>query len=267
LVLSETLFIGMLAWGMYLVGDRRVAVRWSGLLLLSLATIVRPSALGLVPLLAIGSAWHGGWRVVVRDVAVAGVFLVGVLFPWAYRNSHHPQVRAWVWTTTNGGITAYDGFHDGATGASNQKAFVEEMRTLLSRMDEVERDAYLSQRAHEWMSSHPGESLGLAVRKIARTWSPIPLSNDYGKSPLYVAVGLLYTLPFDLLILLGLWNCGIARSAKVFLLLPAIYFTTIHALSVGSLRYRIPVEPPMAVIAGSAVVRPFLIRRHLTNGP
>jgi Gpi18-like mannosyltransferase len=57
LVLSETLFIGMLAWALYLLTDRRLALRWSGLLLLSLAALVRPSALGLVPLLAIGAAW------------------------------------------------------------------------------------------------------------------------------------------------------------------------------------------------------------------
>jgi 4-amino-4-deoxy-L-arabinose transferase-like glycosyltransferase len=267
LILSETLFIAMLAWGMYLIADRRLAARWSGLLLLSLATLVRPSVLGLVPLLAIGAAWSAGWRTVLRDLVAAGCLLMIALFPWAYRNAHHPQVRAWVWTTTNSGITAYDGFHDGATGASDQKAFVEELRPLLSRMDEVERNAYLSQRAHEWMTRHPGQSLGLAARKIARTWSPIPLSNEYGGNRLYVAVGLLYTVPFDVLILLGLWKRGIARSAKVFLLFPAIYFTVIHGLSVGSLRYRIPVEPPMAVIAGAALVRPFLIRRHPTNGP
>jgi hypothetical protein len=190
-----------------------------------------------------------------------------VLFPWAYRNAHHPQVRAWVWTTTNGGITAYDGFHDGATGASDQKAFVEELRPLLSRMDEVERDAYLSQRAHEWMSNHPGQSLLLGLRKIGRTWSPIPLSSEYGSNRLYVAIGLLYTIPFDVLVLLGLWKSGIARSAKVFLLLPAIYFTVIHALSVGSLRYRVPVEPPMAVIAGYALVALAVSALPTKHGP
>jgi hypothetical protein len=39
------------------------------------------------------------------------------------------------------------------------------------------------------------------------------------------------------------------------LMLPAVYFTLLHALSVGSLRYRIPAEVPMAVIAASALVR------------
>jgi hypothetical protein len=87
--------------------------------------------------------------------------------------------------------------------------------------------------------------------KILRTWSPVPLSIEYGGRWIYVFVGLCYGLPFDILILLGLWKGDLPKTAKVLLLLPAIYFTGIHALSVGSLRYRIPIEPPMAVIAGS----------------
>jgi 4-amino-4-deoxy-L-arabinose transferase-like glycosyltransferase len=270
LILTETLFTAQLAWGMYLLTRRGWGLRLGGLLVLCLSVLVRASALGLVIFLPVAIEWLNGWRAVLRWASVAGAMLVVVLFPWAYRNAHHPQVQSWVWTTTNSGITTYDGFHDRATGASDQKPFVDEMRTLLSHMDEVDRDAYLSQKAHEWIRAHPGRSLALMLSKIERTWSPVPLSNEYGSNRLYVAVGLLFSLPFDLLILLGLWKSGIPGSAKVFLLLPAIYFTVIHALSVGSLRYRIPVEPPMAVIAGAAVPLVFVTaaaRQRLTNGP
>lgn len=244
LVLSETLFTAMLAWGMYLLPT-------GGLVLLALSALVRPSALGLVVLLAGAAAWPRGWKAVARNVALAALLVGAALLPWAYRNAQHPKVGAWVWTTTNGGITTYDGFHDSATGASDQQGFVAEMRNLLAHMDEVERDDYLNQRAHEWIGAHPGRSIALMGIKIARTWSPVPLSSEYGGSGLYVLVGLLYGLPFDVLLLLGLWKGKLPGTAKVLLLLPAIYFTGIHALSVGSLRYRIPVEPPMAVIVGS----------------
>jgi ABC-type branched-subunit amino acid transport system permease subunit len=98
--------------------------------------------------------------------------------------------------------------------------------------------------------------------KIVRTWSPVPLSNEYGGNRLYVLVALLYGLPFYVLVGVGLWKGGLPKTAQVILLLPAIYFTAIHALSVGSLRYRIPVEPPMALIAGSgaAAVVALLLR-------
>jgi hypothetical protein len=163
-------------------------------------------------------------------------------------------VRAWVWTTTNSGVTTYDGFHEGATGASDQKAFLERLRPQIWRMDEVERDAFLAREAHQWIREHPGRSVSLMANKIGRTWSPVPLSTEYGGSRLYFWVGLLYTVPLDVLILLGLWKGDLARPAKVFLLIPAIYFTVIHAASVGSLRYRVPAEPPMCVIVGSGAL-------------
>ena len=251
LILSETLFTAMLAWGMYLLVRQRARGLSLGVMLLALSVLVRPSALGLVVLLAAGAAWRQGWVSVARHVGFAALAVVLVLAPWAYRNARHPELRSWIWTTTNSGITTYDGFHEGATGASDQKPFVQEMRTLLSRMDEVERDDFLSRQAHQWIQAHPAQSLKLMGVKILRTWSPVPLSSEYGGKWFYVLVGLCYSAPFDILILLGLWKGDLSKTAKVLLLLPAIYFTGIHALSVGSLRYRIPIEPPMAVIAGS----------------
>ena len=89
----------------------------------------------------------------------------------------------------------------------------------------------------------------LAMIKIARTWSPIPLSNEYGSRRLYVLIAAGYSIPLDLMVVWGLWSGSLGRAAKVYLLIPAVYFTAVHALSVGSLRYRIPAEVPMAVIA------------------
>jgi 4-amino-4-deoxy-L-arabinose transferase-like glycosyltransferase len=267
LVLTETLFVAMLAWGMCLLAVRRRNFTLGGIALLAISIHVRPSALGLVVLLAGAAGWQCCPRTGVRNAILAAVATLLVLLPWGYRNAHHPQVRAWVFTTTNSGITTYDGFHDRATGASDQQGFVAEMQTLLSRMDEVERNEYLSQRAHQWIRSHPGRAAALMVNKIARTWSPVPLSNDYGGRMLYVAAGLLYSVPFDLFVLLGLWKSALPRTAKVFLLLPAIYFTVIHALSVGSLRYRVPVEPPMAVIAGYALVALAVSALPTKHGP
>jgi 4-amino-4-deoxy-L-arabinose transferase-like glycosyltransferase len=250
LILSETLFTAMLAWGMCLLVKRRRRAL-VGLVILALSTLVRPSALGLVVLLAGGAVWGRGMKTVSAHAALAALLVLACLFPWAYRNAHHSQLRSWIWTTTNAGITTYDGFNDAATGGSNQKPFLEQLKNLLAHTDEVYRDEYLSQQAHEWIRAHPDRVIELAFIKIARTWSPIPLSTEYGRKRMYVLAGLLYSVPFDLLLVIGLWKGVLPKAVKVFLLLPAIYFTGIHALSVGSLRYRIPCEPPMAVIVGS----------------
>jgi hypothetical protein len=63
------------------------------------------------------------------------ILTVLVLAPWAMRN--HRVVGRWIWTSTNAGITRYDGFNPDATGASDQ-SFVAAMPQLKS-MTETER--------------------------------------------------------------------------------------------------------------------------------
>jgi hypothetical protein len=68
-------------------------------------------------------------------------------------------------------------------------------------------------------------------------------------------------VPFYLVILVGLWLGPAPRAAKMFLAAPAVYFTMAHAVSVGSLRYRIPADVPMAVLVALAA-QLWVIRRH-----
>jgi 4-amino-4-deoxy-L-arabinose transferase-like glycosyltransferase len=262
LILSETLFTAMLAWGFLLLRGPAARGRWTwlgglaGALLLALGALVRPSAIGLAVVVGTGAALlnRGRGRTYPRwwplgPVSSLSLLTAAVLLPWALRN--HQVLGSWIWTATDAGITRYDGFNPDATGASDQRF----ARYLLefSSASEVRRDEYLRDKADRWIRQHPTRALELAAVKIARTWSPIPLGEEYGR-PLYRAAGLLYAIPFDLLILLGLRRRGLSGAARMFLLLPAIYLTIAAAASVGSLRYRLPAVPMMAVIAASASV-------------
>jgi len=287
LVLTETVFTAMLAWGMVLllgradgtVADgaaadgaaplesgatwRNTALWLAGGLLLALAVLVRQSAVGLPVVLGIGAAfvnrgrggpYHRRWPLPVGATMLLLTLLA--LLPWAHRNSR--VLGEWVWTATNGGITLYDGFNPDATGASDQ-SFVALMPELRA-MTESARSQHLSDLAKDYVRRQPLRAVELAAIKAGRTWSPMPLSAEYG-SWKHRAVGLMYTVPLDVLVVIGLFRSprrggALPWAAKVFLLLPAIYFTAVHMLSVGSLRYRIPAEPPMAVIAASAAVLP-----------
>lgn len=236
----------------------------SGGLMIAASAMVRPSAPPLTVLLGVAAAFAARpadrslapfrprWPLPVA--ATMGLLTLLVLAPWAFRNSRVLEVRgessAWVWTTTNGGVTAYDGFNPDATGASDQSV----LKSLpqLKSMNEVERSDYLGARAAEFVRQNPRRALELAALKAGRTWSPVPLSDEYG-SRLYVWVGLLYSLPLDVLVVCGLTMGKMRRSGKLFLLAPAVYFTLVHMASVGSLRYRVPVEPPLAVLAAVGV--------------
>lgn len=252
LLLSETLYTALLAWAA--VGLAYESRRWwighVGALLLAVGTVARPSSLFLVvllPLLTPALGWRARGSLIFT--AIVGAMLL--LAPWAMRNER--LLGQPVLTTTNGGITLYDGFHPGATGASNQ-SFVARMPQL-REMTELQRSDYLESLGWRFIADHPGEAVRLGLVKLARTWSPIPLSAEFGR-PLYRIVGLLYAVPLYALVLWGLWRPGLSRSIKLFLVAAALYYSAVHVMSVGSLRYRIPVEPLLTVVAASVVTRP-----------
>jgi 4-amino-4-deoxy-L-arabinose transferase-like glycosyltransferase len=260
LLLTETLFSAMLAWGMVLLLSRSTFLWLTGGVVLALSVLVRPGAIGLPVLLGIlsaitnrsaGSAYDRKWPLPVATTMLLLTLLV--LLPWAIRN--HRLTGQWVWTSTNGGITSYDGFNPDATGASDQR-FVAAMPQL-RHMSETERDRYLAEQARQFVADHPREAIMLAGEKIVRTWSPRPLSEQFSR-PLYVAAALAYSLPFDLLVILGLFYAPSPRkSAKLLLMAPAIYFTLAAAASVGSLRYRVPAEVPMSVVGAAGATMLF----------
>src|SRR5205823_4252176 len=231
-------------------------------IILALSVLVRPGALALPVLLGVlaaivnrptDPAYHRRWPLPVGTTLL--LLTAAALLPWALRN--HRVLGEWVWTSTNGGITSYDGFNPDATGASDQ-SFVAAMPQLRS-MSETQRDHYLAEQAQQFVREHPREAVRLAGEKIARTWSPRPLSSEFSR-PLYVAAALAYALPLDLLVILGLARGMVPRTFKLFLLSPAIYLTVAAALSVGSLRYRVPAEVPMCVVGACGLSMMFKAR-------
>ncbi len=264
-VLSETLFTAMLAWGMVLLIRES---RWAfigGIVLLVASVYVRPGAIALPVILAIlaqlvrthrsrGTFWN------IPAGTLTIVLLALALLPWTVRNRYHEQVGAWVFTTTNSGITLYDGMNPVADGSSNQATF--RNWPELREKNEVERSDYFKAQAKQYAMQNPQRAAWLAWRKVLRTWSPVPLSEDYGSNRLYVAAGLVFAVPLFVMTVLGVWYGGISRSLKLFLLAPALYFTLVHAMTVGSLRYRVPSDVPMAVVAASGAVGFFVSRRR-----
>jgi len=255
LVLSETLFTCLLAWSLVLLTSRLVI---GAALLMAGAVLVRPSAMWLGPVLAglsiflnsgksVSYYWNG---LVVRALLFVVVMSLALL-PWAYRN--HRILGSWISGTTNDGITFYDGFRPGATGASDQSFLKDDEAYLREKTSELSRSRMFGKLATEAILKDPLRAIRLGFIKIARTWSPVPLSQEY-RGLKYWLVGLLYTVPFDVLVIVGFARSkALTAPAKLLLLTPALYFTLIHAASVGSLRYRIPVEPPMAVIAAAGI--------------
>ncbi|WP_166825027.1 ArnT family glycosyltransferase [Thalassoroseus pseudoceratinae] len=181
-----------------------------------------------------------------------GVVVIGstvlVLLPWTIRNW---QVTGRpIMTTLWAGPSLYDGLNPHATGASDMR-FLED-DGLLESLSEDELNRHYWQAAWQYAQENPGRSVVLAFRKVGRLWSP--WLNAEAAQRWFVQVPVVLTTLF----LFGSGLVGFWDQRRNLLLLgitvgPALFLTAVHTLFVGSVRYRLPMEFPLAVLAAIGV--------------
>ncbi|GHS96905.1 hypothetical protein FACS1894108_02390 [Planctomycetales bacterium] len=112
---------------------------------------------------------------------------------------------------------------------------------------ELAADAYLSASTRHLLRADPRRALRLSAQKFWRTWSPLPhwenarafalpLAALYGG----VALSALYSVFFR------------RRREILLLLIPVLYLALVHSVYMGSLRYRLPAEGCLLILAAGA---------------
>jgi hypothetical protein len=269
LLLTETLFgfIGIALCACALrtaVSETAAASATVGAGVLGAAAVMtRPAALGWVVLLWITVIVFSRMRAAAAmRVLVWAAILAAALVPWGLRNEAVIGDPAWL--STNGGVTLYDGQGPQATGASDQ-SFLASMPEL-SRLSEAEEDRRLRELALAQMHSDPLRVLHLAVAKFLRTWSLTPNAEAY-RSPVRDLASAIFTGLVLAGAAVGTWRLRRRPALLVILWLPVIYFTLVHCVYVGSLRYRVPLMPFLEILAGAALARKAPIADRLAADP
>lgn len=263
LLLTETWFIATLC-GLWLVGwdlqrpDKpagvtptgRIPWAWLGVAFLSsLCIYLRESSMGLCVL------WTG--LLVLRRKfdrpAIYGACLIWLvvlitLLPWALRNARVTGHMCWL--THRGGISLYDGVGPYATGASDL-GNIKQMEAVRG-LDEVAWNRYFLNEALKSVRSDPGRIARLAVVKIGRTWNPLPNVGTY-QSRFVRLVSAWWTIPVYAFALVGVIRLRRERGQVVALLLPAAYVFLLHAVFVGSVRYRMVAMPMLEILAAIGI--------------
>lgn len=263
LLLSEVVFTFLLivflraAW--LLAQPAGATWRAASVLALSGAALVltRPSVALLVPLVWCLVAWIRALdRVALSRLALAPVVLAAALIPWGLRNQAVLGSPAWL--STNGGVTLYDALGPQADGSSNQ----EFLRTMpgLAALDEVALDQHLRRLALESAGADLPRVLRLAGTKLARTWTPSPNVAEY-RTGATAWIGGAYSVGvYGLAVASLVWCLARSRDPRVRRLQllawsAALYFALVHAVYIGSVRYRLPVMP-LLVAAGATLLAP-----------
>ncbi|MCY2988583.1 MAG: glycosyltransferase family 39 protein [Planctomycetota bacterium] len=238
-----------------------------------LATLLRPSWLLFTPF-ALAVAWFvrpgrtqppacpfpGGRRYTLVSLCML-LGLVTAMSPWWIRNWR--VTGSFVPTTLQVGESLYDGWNPHANGGSDMRfvdefrqqlrtedaqrgATSEELATFESRLDRRMWDAALA-----WAQGQPRRVAELAVVKFLRIWNVWP--NEPGlQSPLVRVAVLCGYAPVLVFSVIGAWKFAGRGWPYLLCGLPAVYFTALHMVFVGSLRYRQPALLPLIVLAAGA---------------
>jgi hypothetical protein len=217
------------------------------------AVYVRPGWLAALPLLALLWIVISNRRGRATIEAAVLLLVVGIgLLPWAWRNlqvTGHP-----VLTTLWSGPSLYDGLHAGATGESDMRFIIDDGLFADPAQTEFDIDRHYRAAAWDFACTHPGSAGRLALVKCWRYLKPWPSAAQFG-SPWQLAVVAVPTLLLYLLALRGAWAHRHEPWTWMLVAFPLLYFAALHTVFVGSLRYRVPAEYPLWILAAAGCRR------------
>ena len=272
--LTETLFLLLLLVIVWLV----VSAPWDEArwelwrlvtvgLVLGAATLVRPVTIPLAPaLLVVLLLARLGWRRALASTALVVVAAVGVLLPWAIRNS---IVMHQLTLSTNTGDNLCMSRYVGGTGAfefPNDRCFPERFTHIPRPQAETQRDAYGRHLAIEFVKDHPGEELRLEARRFGHTFNDdadgLAAVESYGDDP-FMSRGTrdllrrTATTYGAVLALVGLGGLVVLTARRtpssIFLVLTAIGMIIPPLVFFGDPRFHVPAVPIVAIAAGVLV--------------
>jgi len=267
IILSEALFCPLIlaqliCWTRAEQTRARGRWAWSAAagMLAGAATLARPSWLLFTPFAMTGgivASKQRGSRAVALIIMLVALSIVMV--PWWVRN--YRVVGRFVPTTLQVGASLYDGLNPQANGASNMwfaNDYYHQFEDLrragkLDKPLEVALDERLRHDALQWVMTHQGRALQLALIKFSRMWNVWPNDQQFRSLAVRAAIAAGY-LPVLLLAIVGAWKFVRRGFVYALCILPAIYLTMLHVVFVSSLRYR---EPAMmgAIVLAAGLMR------------
>ena len=267
LLLSETLFNTFLVAGMAGVywwrsrGGKLDAVFVLACACFAAATWTK-ATLTFVPPLVFAAATLGLPNAARRCATVfvaSAVLYAALLSPWGVRN--HALFGDFVPLTTSAGQNLYLG-----NNPANLRAGIDwstdVQPDVVARIEalpgELDRQREYNKAALAYIASEPGAFIQNAAKKLIRFWNIVPNAQQYS-SGWYRWIT---ALSFGPILVLALVS-AVAERRRFATLLPVYllfaYFTAVHTITIASLRYRLPLEPFLILLAARPIAAFYMI--------
>ncbi len=249
--LSETLFIALLL-GAFLFWYRGQFT--AGSVFAVLAILTRP-IFAVAPLLLIYFAVTVHRCSLARTARYLAVYalICGILMgPWWIQNYAH--YGYFVPLTAGSGYTLYAGNNPLNTSGGGNVGVDYDVGIFAKIKNPADRNAVMRRAAISYIEAHPKRFIELAGLKFMRMWRPWPANKGYANWR-YIAISLIIYIPLYVLSALGV----ILERQRLLRLSPIILFcvgyTIIIMALVGTIRYRLPLEPFLIIFAAVPVSR------------
>ncbi len=246
-VLTETLFIFILSLIMLFLSGKRFmpAGVFFGLGILCRTELVVFFFCALAGMFIVLRRKEALKRAIVM-AAITGA----ILLPWALRN--YRVFHAFVPLTTMSGYTFYEGNspHNPTGGPAGALPFPD-----TRGMGEIEKDRFLRHEAIRAIRENPRRMAGLLWSKFKRLWNiKLNTDNPAYASRLAVLASVISFAPVLIFFVIGLVVSWKRRGELIYVYFLTLHTTAINLAFVSSLRYRLPLEPFMIIVASYALV-------------
>jgi 4-amino-4-deoxy-L-arabinose transferase-like glycosyltransferase len=246
--LSETLFIAlMLAAFLFWYRGNFTAASFFA----ALAILTRP-IFDVAPLILIYFALvvhRLSFVQTFKRLAVYAAIYCGLLTPWWIHN--YLSYDRFVRLTAGSGYQLYAGNNPLNTSGGAIKGVDYNVDTFASIPNDADRDRAMGKAAMAFIASHPARFIELAGLKFIRMWRPWPTNVAYA-STRNIVISVLTFVPVLLLSGLGLFFArhNMRRLSPVILF--GLGYTAINMIMAGTIRYRLPLEPFLLILASFA---------------
>jgi hypothetical protein len=193
-----------------------------------------------------------------KQLAILTAIYTVLMAPWWWHN--YQAYGQFVRLNLGGGIVLYSGNYVGNVDGGGVN-FNIDVPGYYDIRDPVERDRVLKREAMKFIAENPQRFIELAGLKLVRLWQPWPHAVEYSGALIAVISAASY-LPLLVLAMIGAGWCARHNPRAVLPIVLLIGFlTAVHMVTIGSLRYRFPMEPFLAILAGAPVA--WIARRML----
>lgn len=252
--LTETPYLFLLC-GAFLLFYRELYSAASVALILSI--LVRPTLDYLTPLLLIvfvAYVHRCTGREAARRVGIYALIYVVLMAPWWAHN--YEKYGQFVRLDLGDGVVLFSGNNPlnqsggGVGGGAKGDDMDPAPFTIIT--DPIQRNEAYKKAALDFITENPGRFVELAGLKFLRFWRLWPYAPEYESSAIILvsllSYGVVFTLALGFIAAEG-WERR-RRIAPIMLLIA--YLTAVHMVTIGSLRYRLPLEPFLIVFAARA---------------